>query len=97
MEMNSNDAQHIVGSAEPLTPEETHVRLKELEAWGVDLTLIRAGLQLTPTERIERMIGLLELTEELQRGYASKLSFGHPKDLFLIPQIEAVLKLHEQE
>ena len=47
MEMNSNDAQHIVGSAEPLTLEETRIRLKELEAWGVDLSLIWASLQLT--------------------------------------------------
>ena len=74
MEMNSNDAQRIVGSAEPLTPEETRVRLKELEAWGVDLSLVWSSLQLTPTERTERMIGLLELTEELQRGYTSRLS-----------------------
>ena len=74
MANDSNDAQHIVGSAEPLTPEETRIRLKELEDWGVDLSLIWASLQLTPTERIERMIGLLDLTEELQRGYASRLS-----------------------
>lgn len=74
MELNNKDTQPIVGSAEPLTPEETRVRLKELEAWGVDLSLIWPSLQLTPTERIERMIGLLELTEELQRGYASRLS-----------------------
>ncbi len=73
MEMNSNDTQHIVGSAELPTPEETHVRLKELEAWSVDLSLIWASLQLTPTERIERMIGLLELTKELQRGYKTRL------------------------
>ena len=74
MESNNNDAQKIVGSAEPLTPEQTRIRLKELEDWGVDLSLIWANLQLTPTERIERMIGLLELTQELQRAYASMLS-----------------------
>ncbi len=73
MEKNSNDTQHRVGSAEPLTPEETRIRLKELEAWGVDLSHIQASLQLTPTERIERMIELLELTEELQRGYKIRL------------------------
>ena len=74
MEMNSNDAQHIVGSAEPLTPEETRIRLKELEAWGVDLSLISASLQRTPTERIEHMLGLLELIKELQLGYKNRLS-----------------------
>jgi hypothetical protein len=30
----------IVGSAEPLTGEQTVQRLRELEAWGVDLSLI---------------------------------------------------------
>ncbi len=71
---NNNNAQHIVGSAEPLTPEQTRIRLNELEAWGVGLSLVWSSLQLTPTERIERMIEVLELTEELQRGYASRLS-----------------------
>jgi len=76
MEPEHNNDEHIVGSAEPLTPEETRVRLKELEAWGVDLSLARANLKLTPTERIVKMIGLLELAEELHRGYEAQHSFS---------------------
>jgi hypothetical protein len=30
----SVEDRHIVGSAEPLSPEQTEVRLRELEAWG---------------------------------------------------------------
>ncbi len=69
MEYSSKDTQHIVGSAEPLTPEETRIRLKELKAWGVDLTLVSASLSRTPTERANRMIGLLKLTKEMRRSY----------------------------
>jgi len=71
MEDESKKDQGIVGTAEPLDAEEKRERLRELEAWGVDLTLVRASLNRTPTERIERMLGLLELADELQRGYAS--------------------------
>lgn len=71
MEDEDKKDQGIVGTAEPLDAEETRERLRELEAWGVDLTLVRASLKRTPTERIERMLGLLELADELQRGYAS--------------------------
>ena len=74
MESKDQNSQHIVGSAEPLTPEETRQRLRELEEWGVDLSLIRASLRRTPTERITRMIELLELVEELRRGYAAQNS-----------------------
>lgn len=72
MESRNQDSQHVVGSAEPLTPEETRKRLQELEAWGVDLTLSRASLRRTPTERIKRMIELLELAEEMRRSYVAR-------------------------
>ncbi|GAC1388805.1 MAG: hypothetical protein NVS4B11_04140 [Ktedonobacteraceae bacterium] len=74
MEINSNDAQHIVGSAEPLTPEETQKRLQELETWGVDLTLVRASLNRTPTERVDRMVDLLKLAREMRSSYISRAS-----------------------
>ena len=74
MELESQKDQHIVGSAEPLDAEETRERLRELEAWGVDLTLVRASLNRTPDERVDRMLGLLELAEEMRRSYAAKLS-----------------------
>ncbi len=69
MERDNKNAQSIVGSAEPLTREETQKRLQELKAWGVDLTLVQASLSRTPTERAERMIDLLKLTRELRRAY----------------------------
>ena len=70
MELDNKNAQPtIVGSAEPLNHEETQKRLQELKAWGVDLTLVQASLSRTPTERAERMIGLLKLTKELRQAY----------------------------
>lgn len=69
MEPVSHPPQHIVGSAEPLNKEETRVRLQELEAWGVDLGLIRDSLKRTPEERILRMEGVLEFINALKAGY----------------------------
>ncbi|HST89567.1 MAG TPA: hypothetical protein VLJ14_14430 [Ktedonobacterales bacterium] len=60
----------IIGSAEPLSSDETERRLRELAAWVVDLTLVRAALARTPTERINRMLDLLALSEALGAGYA---------------------------
>jgi len=45
----------VPGTAEPLSPEATAERLRELAAWGVDLSLIQASLERTSTERIERL------------------------------------------
>ena len=36
---------------------------------GVDLTLARASLARTPTERVVRMIELLDFVEALRQGY----------------------------
>ena len=74
MEDEGKKDQGIVGTAEPLDAEETRERLRELEAWGVDLTLVHASLNRTPTERIERMLGLLELADELRGAYNSRLT-----------------------
>ena len=69
MAQDNPNVQTIVGSAEPLTREETQKRLQDLKAWGVDLTLVQASLSRTPTERAERMIELLKLARELRRSY----------------------------
>ncbi len=58
----------IVGTAEPLTPEQTRRRLRELQAWGVDLSLVRRNLQLTPTQCMEEALQLQEFAEEIRRG-----------------------------
>ena len=78
--MTSEQAEgpKIVGSAEPLTPEETRKRLEELEAWGVDLSLVRASLAETPTERIMNMISMLEFSEALQQAYANQVLHANP-------------------
>lgn len=56
----------LLGSAEPLSREETLARLRELQAWGVDLSLIRANLQRTPTERLLQNESLGRLIGEMQ-------------------------------
>ncbi len=72
MNDSQQDRDTILGSAEPLSPEETEARLRQLAAWGVDLSLIQASLERTPTERIERLEAALELVEELRKGYAAR-------------------------
>ncbi len=67
MDMDSEDVT-IVGTAEPLTPEQTRRRLRELKAWGVDLSLVRRNLQLTPTQCMEEALQLQEFAEEIRRG-----------------------------
>ncbi len=66
------DSASVPGSAEPLSPEETAERLRELAAWGVDLSLTHANLERTPTERIERLEAALELVRELRKGYVAR-------------------------
>jgi len=68
MDMMDMDEQHIVGSAEPLTPEQRAVRLQELKAWGIDLSLVRRNLGLTPTERVNEALNMLVFAEEMRRG-----------------------------
>ncbi len=48
--------------------EETRRRLKELEEWGVDLSLIASSLARTPEQRLDNMLGRLELIDALRRG-----------------------------
>ena len=75
----SVEDHHIVGSAEPLSPEQTEVRLRELEAWGVDLSLVWASLQQSPTERLDHMLGVLAFSQELQRAWQEKRFYALPE------------------
>lgn len=70
----------IVGSAEPLDEEQTRVRLRELEAWGVDLSLVRANLERTPTERVQRMIEMLEFSRDLRAAYLARTAGAESRD-----------------
>jgi hypothetical protein len=60
------------GGPEPLTLEQRAARLRELEEWGVDLSLIRTALARTPTERILMMEDRLAFIEEMQRAWQSQ-------------------------
>ena len=62
------DEQYIVGSAEPLTPEQRAVRLQELKAWGIDLSLVQSNLRMTPTERLLAARRLSVVAAEVRRG-----------------------------
>ena len=75
----SVEDRHIVGSAEPLSPEQTEVRLRELEAWGVDLSLVWASLQQSPTERLDHMRCMLAFTQDLQRAWKEQRSRAEPE------------------
>jgi hypothetical protein len=70
----SVEDRHIVGSAEPLAPAERAIRIRQLQDWGVDLSLVRANLELTPTKRIEAARGLLALAEEMRRAWQKRES-----------------------
>jgi hypothetical protein len=71
--------RHIMGSAEPLSPEQAEVRLRELEAWGVDLSLVRAGLQQSPTERRNHMLGMLAFTHGMRCAWKEQRSRAKPE------------------
>lgn len=62
------DGAPLVGSSEPLTPAQTRQRLEELRAWGVDLSLVRYNLSLTPTQRIEEALRMRAAAEELRQA-----------------------------
>ena len=69
--MSVND-QSIVGSSEPLKPEQRAMRIRELQDWGVDLSLVWRNLDLTPTQRIEETRSLLAFAEEMRRAWQKK-------------------------
>lgn len=73
MSLDEGDHPDMVGSTEPLSPEETAARLRQLDAWGVDLSLVEASLSRTPTERVTRMVDLLAFGNALQDAYATHL------------------------
>ena len=63
-----------MGSAEPLSPAERAIRIRGLKDWGVDLSLVQANLELTPTQRIEAALGLLAFAEEMRRAWQKRES-----------------------
>lgn len=75
--MSIEDRQ-IVGSAEPLSPEQTEVRLRELQEWGVDLSLVWASLQESPEQRLDHMLGMRGLTQEIRRAWQKQYGSALP-------------------
>jgi len=50
--------QRILGSAEPLTPEQRAVRLRELAVWGVDLSLSSVQMGKSPDECLDEWLAM---------------------------------------
>ena len=57
-------------SARPLDLAQTHLRLRQLAAAGVDLSLLRAQLALTPEGRVESMLALADTCRLLSEAAA---------------------------
>ena len=57
-------------SAQPLDMAQTHLRLRQLAAAGVDLSLLRAQLALTPEGRVESMLALADTCRLLREAAA---------------------------
>ena len=51
--------------------------LKEKTEFGIDITLLEENLRLTPTERLEQLVRMVEFSEELQRAKAQKEKSNH--------------------
>lgn len=63
--------QHILGSAEPLTPVQREARLRELAEWGVDLSLSYAQLHKSPDERLDEWLAMYAFAQEATRARAA--------------------------
>ncbi|MDT0630333.1 hypothetical protein [Rubrivirga litoralis] len=53
-----------------MTDADCQAALDRAQAWGVDLSLLRETLRLTPTERVERHQRALDLVTALLRSLA---------------------------
>ncbi len=71
------DGRRILGSAEPLTPEQRKVRLRELAEWGVDLSLSSVQIGKTPAERLEEWQEFYQLAEMGKRAMAEGRIYPH--------------------
>lgn len=59
--------------------------LARAEAFGIDLSLLRESLKLTPTERLEYHEGVLEFAEALRRAGEEKYGPFPPPDQRPLP------------
>lgn len=89
------DNQHIVGSAEPLSSKQTEVRLRELEEWGVDLSLAWASLQQSPQERLDHTLNILAFTQALRHAWQTQGFYKLPVVTQADDQVAATSYLDE--
>lgn len=52
--------------------------LRRAAAYGIDLSLLAANLALSPTERIEKLTGWVEVATELRRAVAQRTAAIEP-------------------
>ncbi len=52
-------------------------QLKERIEFGIDITLLEENLRLTPTERLEQLVRMVEFSEELKLAKARKNNQHH--------------------
>ncbi|HID87832.1 MAG TPA: hypothetical protein EYP55_10730 [Anaerolineae bacterium] len=72
---------------------------------GIDISLLYERLSWSPIKRIERHRQALEFAERLREAgkrkreglIASKKAAGRPKDLRLIPELEALLEIRKSQ
>lgn len=57
-------------SHRPMDEAQTRMRLRELTATGVDISLLRSQLAMTPERRIESMVALARASRALQEAVA---------------------------
>ncbi len=71
------DGRRILGSAEPLTPEQRKARLRELAGWGVDLSLSSVQIGKTPAECLEEWQAFYEFAEAARRAVSEGRVYPH--------------------
>lgn len=52
-------------------------KIQELAEFGIDITLLEENLRLSPTERLEQLVRMVEFSEELRRAKARKEKSDH--------------------
>ncbi len=71
-EARTDPGQTQVPTRQRRMSEEKLARLKELEEWGVDLSLIASSLAHPPEQRLAIMLDRLELINALRRAMHNK-------------------------
>jgi len=79
------DEQRILGSAEPLTPEQRAIRLRELAAWGVDLSLSSVQMGKSPDECLDEWLAMRAFAEAAAQARATGRVYPYQPQRPLVP------------